>query len=143
MTLSTLLSYVSLCGIMTVPELLLNAIDEFIVIPKLFISPFLVTIGALLFTIPIAFKFFGSYQLSSIFTSFIAGIVVYVYMLLCILSIFSSKLNYMLDKVYTILVFILEKGSCFKLQENLNAYYILVISTLAIILIARLKRLCK
>ena len=143
MTLSTLLSYVSLCGIMTVPELLLNSIDEFIVIPKLFITPFLVTIGALLFTIPISFNFFGSYQLSSILTSFIAGIVVYIYMLLCILNIFSSKLKYMLDKVYTILVFILEKGSYFKLQENLNAYYTLVISTLAIILIARLKRLCK
>lgn len=143
MTLSSLLSYLSLCGIMTIPKILTNSLDEFIVIPEFFIMPFLVTIGALLFTIPISFKIFGSYQISSILTSFIAGIIIYIYMILSIISLFTGGCNLLLEKVYSTLFFVLEKGSLIKLQNNLNAYLIMVSITLIVVIIARLKRLCK
>ena len=143
MTLSALLSYAALCGIMTIPKLLLDSLDSLIVIPAFIVNPFLVTISALLFTIPISFKVFGSYQISSILTSFIAGIIIYLYMIFCILALFSGKFYFVLEKIYSALIFVLNKGSLFKMQENLKAYYIIVFITLFIVITTRLKRLCK
>ena len=143
MTLSALLSYAALCGIMTIPKLLLDSLDSLIVIPAFIVNPFLVTIGALLFTIPISFKVFGSYQISSILTSFIAGIIIYLYMIFCILALFCGKFYFVLEKIYSVLIFVLNKGSLFKMQENLKAYYIMVFITLFIVITTRLKRLCK
>ena len=143
MTLSALLSYGALCGIMTIPKMIIDFLDEFIVIPDFLIMPFLLTIGALIFTIPISFKIFGSYQISSILTSFIAGIIIYLYMIFCILALFNGNFYLILEKIHSALIYILNKGCLIKPQEDLKAYYIMLFITLFIVIITRLKRLCK
>ena len=140
MTISTMLSYISLCGIMTLPKFLLDSIDSFIVLPEVLIMPFLVTIGALIFTIPVSYYLFGTYQVSSIITSPIAGVLIYIYMVISIVSLFNSKALIILDKIYIVLEYVLRKGSEIKLQENLNVYFILLFFTLLIIALGRLKR---
>ena len=102
--------------------------------------PFLVTIGALIFTIPVSYYLFGTYQVSSIITSPIAGVLIYIYMVISIVSLFNSKALIILDKIYIVLEYVLRKGSEIKLQENLNVYFILLFFTLLIIALGRLKR---
>ena len=140
LTLSSLLSYLSLSGIISVTGQLVSAVDAFVIVPEKPLSALFATVSALLFTVPVSYHVFGSYQLSSLLTSPVTGIIIYLYMIFSIISLFVPPAAEVCSCLYDALIFVMEKGASAAMFETLDGYYVLFASAVLILFSGLIKR---
>lgn len=132
LTLSSFFSYLSLSGIMTLTPILVASIDSFILLPEKPLSAFLATLGALIFTVPVSFHVFGAYQLSSLLTSPVTGVLIYLYMLSAMAGIFTPAMNGAASYIHDVLILVMEKGASFSMFTTLNGYFVLLAAVIIV-----------
>ena len=111
---------------MTLTPILVASVDSFILLPEKPLSAFLATLGALIFTVPVSFHVFGAYQLSSLITSPVTGVLIYLYMLLAMAGIFTPAMNGAASYIHDLLLTVMEKGASFSMFTTLNGYFVLL-----------------
>ena len=122
-------SYLSLAGIMFLSSRLRACLDNIVLLPVSFASQLAASISALLFTCPLSYLVFGSYQLSVILTGGPVSFLIYVYMLLSIFSFFPS----LKVLVYQAAEAVMRFGSGFGQCSTVVPYFILLVLMLLII----------
>lgn len=123
-SLSSVLSYISLSGILGFSGLIKRRLDSLLLLPNALASSLSASLSAQLFIAPFSLVVFGYYQLSSIFTAFIISTFIYLYMLL---SIFSLALPVGKPRlyIYKLIKQTMLLGSKAKAQETIIPYLVM------------------
>ncbi len=136
LSLSAAYSYISLGGIMGLGPLLENRLKRIVILPEYLVSSLSASVSALVYTVPFTFHIFGHYTLSSILTGPLAVLVVYVFMILSILSLFLPLPSSFLIWCYRLLEWILERGRSVGMRESLDSYVHLLLFILCLLLVS-------
>ncbi|MDY5931480.1 MAG: ComEC/Rec2 family competence protein [Candidatus Ornithospirochaeta sp.] len=94
------LSYLAFSGILMFSEGLFSAIDSISPLPEGISRALSLSISAQLLTVPVSSSLFSSISLSSILTSFPAGAIAEIYLILSIISLFIPPFSHLLASAY-------------------------------------------
>ena len=103
-------------------------------VPKSLSSSFAASMAALLFSVPLTLDVFGCYQLGTVFTSFIASVLISLYMGLSILAAVFPFSGCFLRIAYEAVELIFRVSALFPRSEDLTGYAVLLL--LSVLLIA-------
>ncbi len=129
--LGLIYSFLALSGILIISPYVSHFMRA-LSMPKLFSDSVSATLGALTFSIPVTYKLFGSYQLSSILTSYPASILIMLYMYLSLIAIFSRHVNIAMSYLHLVIVKLFDLGALIPEINVMLPYLIMLIIVLAV-----------
>ena len=132
LSLASCYSYLSLLGIMSLSLVLKTAFDEIILLPESIVSNISAGAAAILFTSPLSYCVFGTYQLSAIITGGVISSLVYLYMLLSIIPFLFPLRKY----VYFLIETLMTIGARFPHSDTMTPYIVFSSSVLLLILLS-------
>ena len=132
LSLASCYSYLSLLGIMSLSAVLKNAIDEIILLPESIASNISAGAAAILFTSPLSYCVFGTYQLSAVLTGGLISALVYLYMIISLIPYLFPLRKY----VYFLIESLMKIGAEFPQSESLTPYIVFSVSLLLLILLS-------
>ena len=132
LSLASCYSYLSLLGIMSLSPVLKNAIDEIIILPESIVSNISASAAAILFTSPLSYCVFGTYQLSAIITGGLISALVYLYMVISLIPYLFPLRKY----VYFLIESLMDLGARFPQAETMVPYIVFSASLLLLILLS-------
>ena len=132
LSLASCYSYLSLLGIMSLSPVLKTAFDEIILLPESIVSNISAGAAAILFTSPLSYCVFGTYQLSAIITGGVISSLVYLYMLLSIIPFLFPLRKY----VYFLIETLMTIGARFPHSDTMTPYIVFSSSVLLLILLS-------
>ena len=131
-SLSSVYSYLSLLGIMTLSSVIKNAFDEIVILPDYIVSGACASIAALLFTCPLSYMVFGYYQLSVILTGSLISFLIYLYMIVS----FLPPLEGIRSLLFVVIEKLMRLGSAFPVCRSMTPFLILVSAVLLIVILS-------
>ena len=131
-SLSSVYSYLSLLGIMTLSSVIKNAFDEIVILPDYIVSGACASIAALLFTCPLSYMVFGYYQLSVILTGSLISFLIYLYMIVS----FLPPLKGIRSLLFIVIEKLMRLGSAFPVCRSMTPFLILVSAVLLIVILS-------
>ena len=132
LSLASCYSYLSLLGIMSLSPVLKTAFDEIILLPESIVSNISAGAAAILFTSPLSYCVFGTYQLSAIITGGIISALVYLYMFLSIIPFLFPLRKY----VYFLIESLMIIGARFPHSDTMTPYIVFSSSVLLLLLLS-------
>lgn len=132
LSLASCYSYLSLLGIMSLSPVLKNAIDEIILLPESIVSNISAGATAILFTSPLSYCVFGTYQLSAVITGGLISALVYLYMVISLIPYLFPLRKY----VYFLIESLMDLGARFPQAETMVPYIVFSASLLLLILLS-------
>ena len=132
LSLASCYSYLSLLGIMSLSPVLKTAFDEIILLPESIVSNISAGAAAILFTSPLSYCVFGTYQLSAIITGGVISSLVYLYMLLSIIPFLFPLRKY----VYFLIESLMIIGARFPHSDTMTPYIVFSSSVLLLLLLS-------
>lgn len=125
-------SYLSLIGIMTLSQSIQNAIDDLVLLPSFIVSSLSASAAAILYSAPLSWLVFGSYQLSALITGAPVSALIYIYMLVSIFPFASFLKPY----VYSAIEALMRFGSSFGKCTSPMGFLILLFLVLLLLLLS-------
>ena len=104
-------------------------------VPKSLSSSFAASMAALLFSVPLTLDVFGCYQLGTVFTSFIASVLISLYMGLSIITLLFPPFGTVLETVYSGIEIFFSVSALIPVSDDYSGYIVLAIISLALIAI--------
>ena len=132
LSLASCYSYLSLLGIMSLSPVLKTAFDEILLLPESIVSNISAGAAAILFTSPLSYCVFGTYQLSAVITGGLISALVYLYMVISLIPYLFPLRKY----VYFLIESLMDLGARFPQAETMVPYIVFSASLLLLILLS-------
>lgn len=133
--LGSVYSFISLGGIFMLSGPIDRGIRLILPVPKSLSSSFAASMAALLFSVPLTLDVFGCYQLGTVFTSFIASVLISLYMGLSMITLLFPPFGTVLETVYSGIEIFFSVSALFPVSEDYSGYIVLAIVSLSLIAI--------
>ena len=134
-SISAVFSYLSLSGILAFYPYFTDKIDSLYIMPRA-LSPFILTLSAIIYTVPFSYLIFGQYQLSALCTSFFISLLIYLYMVFSLLVLIIPSFSFLLTPIYKAISFLMDKGAIVEMQTTIYPYLILLFVLLLVVLLS-------
>lgn len=129
--LGLIYSFLALSGILIISPYLSHLLRA-ISLPKMLSDSIAATLGALTLSIPVTYKLFGCYQLSSILTSYPASILIMLYMYLSLAAVFIKHIDILMGYLHIAIVKLFDLGSLVPEIDFIYPYLIMLIIVSAV-----------
>lgn len=129
--LGLIYSFLALSGILIISPYASHFLRA-LSIPKILSDSIAATLGALVFSVPVTYKLFGTYQLSSILTSYPATILIMLYMYISLFVLFIKQIDIVMSCLHLSLVKLFDFGSLFPEIDDIYPYLLMTVVTVVI-----------